>query len=239
MKKIKISGNYQYRALTEGFVVQRFWHANKFNLLNSIANFSPQDVVLDAGCGSGNISFYLAKKVKRVVGLDINQEAINFAQKYAQKNKFKNLSFRRADLRKTPYKKDSFDKIILFEVVEHLNFKNYQKVIAEMYRLLKLGGYLYLTTPNEISIWFLIEWILDTFKLTPPLRNNQHILTFSISSLEKVLKRNRFKIKDKGTMNHLSPFVSLFSWSLANKISLLEIKYLKKLGPIIWIAAQK
>ncbi|MCL5985063.1 MAG: hypothetical protein M1371_00685 [Actinobacteria bacterium] len=104
---------------------------------------------------------------------------------------------------------------------------------------MKPGGLLYLTTPNLISLWPIIELILDTFKLVPPLKNNQHNLKFTFSQLKGIVFEGKFKLKSIGSINHLSPFLSAFSWTLAKKFFNFEVKYLKEFGPIIWMVAEK
>ena len=87
MNNIKIPGNYQYQALNFGLAPQRFWHANKLLLLETTGKFKPTDIILDAGCGSGNIVIALSGRVKKAVGIDSNKEALNFAKERASKLK--------------------------------------------------------------------------------------------------------------------------------------------------------
>lgn len=239
MKKNSIPGDYQYRALAQGGSIQRFWHDNKFTLLDTIGDFSAQDIVLDAGCGSGNISFHLAPKVKKVIGLDVNKEAVIFASHHAKKLGVKNAVFKVADLKKIPYPENYFTKVILFEVVEHLDELEYQEILAEVRRVMKRSGLLYLTTPNKVSSWPAIEWALDTFRLTFLMRSVQHILEFTFSQLKRILIEHQFKLICFGSMNHLSPFISSLSWRLAKKVANIEINYFQRLGPIIWLVARK
>jgi ubiquinone/menaquinone biosynthesis C-methylase UbiE len=46
-------------------------------------------IVLDAGCGSGYGTFFLAKNsnIELIFGIDISSQAINFARKYFKANK--------------------------------------------------------------------------------------------------------------------------------------------------------
>jgi 2-polyprenyl-3-methyl-5-hydroxy-6-metoxy-1,4-benzoquinol methylase len=50
-----------------------------------------------------------------------------------------------------PYPDDHFDAVLLSEVIEHLNF-NPLPVLQEINRILKPGGILYITTPNQVSL---------------------------------------------------------------------------------------
>lgn len=238
-ENVVIPGDYQYRALVKGNIIQRFWHKSKLNLLEKIGGFSAEDIVLDAGCGSGNAIFFLAKKVNNMVGLDNNEKAIIFAKNKARQLKLTNVTFKLADLRRIPFKEKYFTKAILFEVVEHFTEKDYKKIIFEIYRVLKAGGLLYITVPNKISSWPIIEFVLDTFKLVPHLGGSQHISELTLFQLEKIVAEENFKLRNFGSINHLSPFISLFSKQLANIFFDFEVRYLKKFGPIIWLVAEK
>lgn len=238
MQKIDIPGNYQYQALSSKYLPQRFWHHNKFYLLDLLINFSDHDLILDAGCGSGNLSIYLSRRFKKIIGLDGNLQAIGFAKKRVHEEKISNVEFQQGDLTKLSFKNHSFTKIVLFEVIEHLTPAEYQKILDELYRVLKPGGQLYLTTPNKISFWPILEWLLDFFKLVPSLKE-QHLLEFTPESIKDLISQNGFQLKKLGTMNHFSPLVSFFSWGLAKKIFRFEINHLHKLGPIIWLIAEK
>lgn len=72
--------------------------------------------VLDLGCGAGYGSFMLSWVAKSVLGVDIELDAVVFAQ-----NKFKahNLSFLAKDITDTTL--PGADVCVMFEVLEHLD----------------------------------------------------------------------------------------------------------------------
>src|SRR5215831_13143230 len=76
---IRIGGDYQARALRSDRAAQRFWHEAKFRLIERIAMPSKHDRVLDAGCGSGTISYFLSQHAGEAVGIDSNPSAIAYA----------------------------------------------------------------------------------------------------------------------------------------------------------------
>src|SRR4029078_6292298 len=88
---IQISGDYQARALKSDRAAQRFWHEAKFRLIERVAMPGKGDRVLEAGCGSGTISYFLSGYAGDVTGIDSNPSAIGYA-----KDTFKapNLQFR-------------------------------------------------------------------------------------------------------------------------------------------------
>jgi len=70
---IRISGDYQARALKSDRAAQSFWHEAKFRLMERIAMPGKHDRVLDAGCGSGTISHFLSLHAGEVGGMGSNQ----------------------------------------------------------------------------------------------------------------------------------------------------------------------
>jgi SAM-dependent methyltransferase len=97
--------------------------------------------VLDLGCGSGYGTAELADSLPRIVGLDrIPPDAASRRQ---------NIDWVRADLRANPLVSESFDLILSFQVIEHLEDPSvYLESIA---RLLAPGGTALITTPNLLT----------------------------------------------------------------------------------------
>lgn len=101
-------------------------------------------IVLDAACGSGYGSRILSQKAKKVVGVDISSDAINYAQKYNFKN---NIEYQIVDLNQPlKFQNEHFDVIISFETLEHL--QNREGFLNELKRILKPGGILIISAPD-------------------------------------------------------------------------------------------
>ncbi len=84
---VEISGDYQYRALTEGGAVQRFWHYSKQLAISRFLPVQPGQRAIDVGCGSGVISSFLGRRGAEVLGVDSNPQAVEFATgKFATDN---------------------------------------------------------------------------------------------------------------------------------------------------------
>ena len=79
-------------------------------------NIGPDDTVLDVGCGNGSVAYDIAKKVKSVVGIDIDKDRIGDA-----KNNFlsDNIEYICGDITRWPFKQ-KFDVIIMSNVLEHV-----------------------------------------------------------------------------------------------------------------------
>ncbi len=104
--------------------------------------------VLDLACGEGYGSVLLAKHAANVTGADIDHETIAWAnQKYTPS--YKNLQFRQASATSIPFANHSFDVVISFETIEHLDEDMQQQFMAEIKRVLRLGGLLVMSTPDK------------------------------------------------------------------------------------------
>lgn len=97
--------------------------------------------ILDVGCGGGVLSEGMAKLGGRVSGIDAADEAIEIAKEHAIKN---GLSIRYDCLPIEDYEHEGFDIITCMEMLEHV--QNPDVVLAHCKRLLKPGGFLFLST---------------------------------------------------------------------------------------------
>lgn len=98
-------------------------------------------VVLDAGCGTGELPFLIAKKgAAKVIGVDYSREAIEAAKKmYA----LPNCEFRCEDIKKI---KGTFDVITSLGTLEHVD--DPLGVLMQLKKMLNPGGSLIITCPN-------------------------------------------------------------------------------------------
>jgi SAM-dependent methyltransferase len=100
--------------------------------------------VLDAGCGDGYGTHYVAEQsAECVLGIDNDPVAIKFAQNRYRRH---NLAFLLMDATRTGLS-ESFDSVLSFEVIEHLTDpKGY---LGEILRILRPGGSFFISTPNR------------------------------------------------------------------------------------------
>lgn len=102
--------------------------------------------VLEIGCGKGVFVKRALAVTDRVLGLELNQHAVETAQ--ADHLPVKKLLVQELG---TEYD-SSFDLICTFQVVEHL--MNLQEFFFHAIRVLKPGGLLVMTVPNNESVLF-------------------------------------------------------------------------------------
>jgi len=108
-------------------------------------DYAAGKTVLDLASGEGYGSCVLAKKAKKVVGVDISEECIAHAKaKYAERE---NLEFIRGSCISIPFDRETFDLVVSFETIEHL--AEHDKMLDEIKRVLKKKGLLIISSPNK------------------------------------------------------------------------------------------
>ncbi len=149
-------------------------------------NVSSEDAVLDIGCGSGELALDVAKKAKRVVGIDFNKRAIALASVKCQASSVK-CSFIYGDI--LTYKfTERFDVIILSNVLEHID-----KRIDFLKRIKPLAKKFLIRVPAIDRDWLTLykkelglEWRAD---LT-------HYLEYTVPILQKELHDAGYKLQE-------------------------------------------
>lgn len=98
-----------------------------------------EELVLDAGCGSGLTACHLAKTIGcKIVGVDISPEMTEKANLRAEKEGVSHLvEFRAADVYNLPFPDNTFDLVMAESITV---FLDKVKVYREFYRVLKPEG---------------------------------------------------------------------------------------------------
>jgi ubiquinone/menaquinone biosynthesis C-methylase UbiE len=235
--KLEIPGDYQFKAMNSGPRLQRFWHRNKLRVLDQVAPISKNDVVVDVGCGSGNLTLHSAEKCKLAIGVDPSQTAIQFCNSIKSNE---HSVFIPAAGDALPFPDEYADVVMMVEVIEHLDQP--MKIISEISRILKKGGLIFTTTPNYAfpSLWPPVEWLADTSRLVAKMGGGeQHVQKFSPPSLAGTFKKAGFETIRLGTFYHFSPFVSMLSNDWAEKLLMNEVTSGNQSGMIIYYLGQK
>ncbi len=203
--------------------MRSFWHNKKFKRVIDCFEGS-QESILDIGCFSGTfLSMISQKQIPQQVGIDILKEQIDFAnENYGAdyRNFYMIDNFKQVG----SIPDDHFDVITIIEVIEHLNFTEIEDLIKLAYKKLKTGGKLIVTTPNYVSIWPLQELLLNI--ISDVKYEEQHITHFNYFSIKNKLNKivdhmdTMFRLDYKTTTHFITPYIALFSYSFAEKISI-------------------
>lgn len=110
----------------------------------------PGDIVLDCACGVGYGSFILANstRLSKVLAIDKDKLAINYAKKYYLNDK---IEYSIGDIFQDHYSNHSFHCIIAFEIIEHVNGQLLTNFLAHK---LRPDGLLIISTPNQTTTPF-------------------------------------------------------------------------------------
>lgn len=110
----------------------------------SVAGLIKNKTVLDIACGTGYGTQMLADVAKKVYGIDVSKEAVEYANKnYPHKN----VIYKQGDARKIPLDDKSVDVVVSLETIEHI--PEPEEFVKEVKRILKKGGLFIVSTPND------------------------------------------------------------------------------------------
>jgi ubiquinone/menaquinone biosynthesis C-methylase UbiE len=139
------------------------------------ARFAKGKTVLDIACGSGYGTQLLAAQATKVIGVDVSAEAVGYAKKHFPA---KNVEYRVGDGQKIPLGDASVDLVVSFETIEHV--KDYKTFLSELHRVLKPGGVLVISTPNDAAY---------------PQTNEFHLHEFTFSEIKSLLGEHFPKVQ--------------------------------------------
>lgn len=105
---------------------------NQKKIIRQYFSVSPDERVLDLGCGTGEFSPYFLKS--RYTGIDIDLKNIEYAKKHYQGD------FLVADAGRLPFPDETFDKVLVVGVFHHLSTENCRLAFNEINRVLKKNG---------------------------------------------------------------------------------------------------
>lgn len=107
--------------------------------IKSFANITSKMKILDVGCGTGNYTSLFTGNNNTVYGIDIKDR---------RSDKFYDaFNFIKYDGMQIPFMDKTFDLVISFDVIEHINNDFY--FLTEIKRVLKDDGKIFISTPNR------------------------------------------------------------------------------------------
>jgi len=99
--------------------------------------------ILDGGCGLGDWTAFFTDQDFDCVGLDLSRETVAKLHDI-----FPEVTFKSGDIRNTEFEDNSFDAYFSWGVFEHFEH-GMRPCIDEAYRVLKPGGYLFISVPYD------------------------------------------------------------------------------------------
>ena len=150
-------------------------------MVNAVLKYKKKGDLLDAGCGSGNLSFRFTKKRFQIHAVDIAEKSLKYVRSKVKKNKLeKKIFVKKVSLLKTKFKKNTFDAIVCGEVLEHIIQDT--KVISEFYRVLKNKGVCVVTVPGHPELWDISDDI------------SAHVRRYTVQDLKRKFEKAGFQV---------------------------------------------
>ena len=120
-----------------------------------LAAVQPGMRVLDVACGRGEIVVHCAQLGAHAVGFDYAHAALKLARELFDRNKANvqgEMGLVEAEAKRYPFPDGTFDRVLMFDIVEHLHPWELHNSLVEARRVLKDDGRLIIhTAPN---VWY-------------------------------------------------------------------------------------
>lgn len=157
--------------------------------------------VIEIGCGTGIVSLGIAPHVNKVIGVDLSPKMITQAENKAQINGIQNVTFRKADAYSLPFEDESFDVVLLTNLL-HIVAEP-ASVLQEARRLLRPDGVLAAVTdcmaePGPFKTWLQALGI-RAMKLFGRIK---YFHFFHKSDLKDLLNNNGFLIQKEAEFHN-------------------------------------
>ena len=148
-------------------------------LLNQLEPFRKTNRILDTGCGHGYFLEVAKEKGWEVFGTELSDLAITDCES-------KGIQMHKGVLTNSTYGDGYFDVIISIEFIEHINHP--QTYVAQLKRILRPGGQVYVTTPNFNSLLrYKLKSEYDVISYP------NHLSYFTSKTLQYLFESNGFK----------------------------------------------
>ncbi|HRE48771.1 MAG TPA: methyltransferase domain-containing protein, partial [Aggregatilineales bacterium] len=169
--------------------------------------------ILDCGCGRGfYLKMFRAVSGCRLYGLELESEIA--AKGWNNVRHLPGITITQASIYEQPYADNSFDGVILSEVLEHIDDE--KGGLRELWRVLKPGGILAVTVPhaNYPFWWDPINKTLETL-FNRPIRSGtfagiwaNHVRLYTPDHLRNVVAEAGFLVEEERSFTHHSfPFI--------------------------------
>lgn len=156
--------------------------------------------VLDVGMGFG---FDLIKKYRQgfdCYGIDNDKSRVEKTRHMFKKNGVRAV-LKVGTATRIPFERNFFDDVICSHVIEHV--RDDRKCLAEIFRVLKKGGRLYLRVPNLHNLHTIFHMKIGNEK---PYTDSTHLREYDKKGVAKLLEETGFKIESVNQSGFFPPF---------------------------------
>jgi ubiquinone/menaquinone biosynthesis C-methylase UbiE len=141
-------GHQEFLSSEGAYLSQRLAEAS------TVAGIAPGMAVLDVGCGRGEMLRHTARLGARAFGIDYAEVAVHLSRRIADEvsDQGGEVGVYQASALYLPFETGTFDRVLMFDIVEHLYPAELAQALTEARRVLKPGGRIIVhTAPN---VWY-------------------------------------------------------------------------------------
>jgi len=168
--------------------------------------------VLDLGCGVGFFGGEAQKRGAWVAGVDFSATALEICHE-----RLPRLGLVRADATRVPFASESFDVVLVNDIIEHLAEELGRQMMREVNRILRPGGRLVLDTDNDAFLFHrkgfrrLNDWFEKDTEQRATLREIKktwnaptlHIHIYSVDELRGLIEGAGFRVEEFDTYTYI------------------------------------
>jgi len=129
---------------------RKLWQ-NPEEILKAV-EINPNFVATDLGCGSGFFTVPLARKVKKVYGIDVQKEMLDFLERKIRRLRVHNIMLLLSEENKIPLARGSIDVLISINTLHE--FRDKELIVEEIHRVLKPCGKVLIADFKKVSTIF-------------------------------------------------------------------------------------
>jgi len=154
---------------TDPFLALEHYHRYFF-----ASRFAQGKRILDIGCGEGYGSAFLSQSADAVVGIDRDEAIIDHARK--KYSSIPNLTFKVGNCQDAPNDTGSFDMVVSFELLEHLDLDDQVRFLNSVRQRLGPDGLFIVSSPEK-----------NEYAATYPVKNEFHKHELTVLELKAFL----------------------------------------------------
>jgi SAM-dependent methyltransferase len=174
---------------------KRWFYGRRFEAVMEALDPQSRDDVLEVGCGSGYYTRALVQAGARVTATDLSPAYVEQARRLAPE-----AAFLVEDAQYLSFPDESFDRVLMTEVVEHV--PEPARAVEEAARVLRPGGVLALSTPSRrapMNLAYALKRRIRGFEV------NEHLHEFTPGELRELLAP-RFELESFRRVNAVLPY---------------------------------
>ncbi|MDQ3099427.1 MAG: class I SAM-dependent methyltransferase [bacterium] len=156
---MNIFNQFQYNDLK--IRVNDLYANAKYEFIYSFLSNKKNLLILNAGCGSGELSVKLAQKGHTVVNIDPVQEYIDLARKNIENSTVQNITFINSSIEEYS-ERNKFDCVITTDVLEHI--KDDRLAFQNLAQFVKSNGIIIVTVPAEPVLFGYHDKVLGHYR---------------------------------------------------------------------------